>query len=378
MLQIMAGDVAARILTDFKEIGQFWNDAAAIHGAPQSFLWIDSWRAIVNADSFVVGLFDGNGPILLVPLEVVSQSGTKIVRYPGGSHANCNFPWLRKEYCGVVGREAVRQLIETIRKARSDIDALSLTRQLSELQGTPNPLLTLGMEPNPNPVLAASLDGGFDAVLDYANRKRKLKKHRQHSRRYEESGGWRIAGPQNRTEADNILDLYFAMKAQRFRKMGIRDPFADENVRNFFKTLFGEELAKSQELNELRFLEVGGTVRSIIGKQFGDTGSTVEFAAIAEDELTTASPGEFLFFEDISRSCDEGRSIYSFGIGDEPYKREWCDIERTIYDTLVPLSARGKLFTTLQSARDAIAGSLKRNPRLWSLTKTLRSRFAKR
>ncbi|OIS93570.1 GNAT family N-acetyltransferase [Brucella cytisi] len=374
----MAGDVAARILTDFKEIGQFWNDAAAIHGAPQSFLWIDSWRAIVNADSFVVGLFDGNGPILLVPLEVVSQSGAKIVRYPGGNHANCNFPWLRKEYCGAVGREAVRQLIETIRKARSDIDALSLTRQLSELQGTANPLLTLGMEPNPNPVLAASLDGGFDAVLDYANRKRKLKKHRQHSRRYEESGGWRIAGPQNRTEADNILDLYFAMKAQRFRKMGIRDPFADENVRNFFKTLFGEELAKSQELNELRFLEVGGTVRSIIGKQFGDTGSTVEFAAIAEDELTTASPGEFLFFEDISRSCDEGRSIYSFGIGDEPYKREWCDIERTIYDTLVPLSARGKLFTTLQSARDAIAGSLKRNPRLWSLTKTLRSRFAKR
>ncbi len=134
------------------------------------------------------------------------------------------------------------------------------------------------------------------------------------------------------------------MKAQRFRKMGIRDPFADENVRNFFKTLFGEELAKSQELNELRFLEVGGTVRSIIGKQFGDTGSTVEFAAIAEDELTTASPGEFLFFEDISRSCDEGRSIYSFGIGDEPYKREWCDIERTIYDTLVPLSAPGANF----------------------------------
>ncbi len=66
-------------------------------------------------------------------------------------------------------------MIETIRKARSDIDALSLTRQLSELQGTANPLLTLGMEPNPNPVLAASLDGGFDAVLDYANRKRKLK-----------------------------------------------------------------------------------------------------------------------------------------------------------------------------------------------------------
>ena len=374
----MAGEVAAYILTDFSDISRLWSDPAAIHGAPQSFAWIDSWRAIVNADSFVIGLFDGDGPILLVPLEVVSQSGAKIARYPGGSHANCNFPWLRKEYDGLLGPEMVRQLIEKIRKARPDIDALSLTRQLSELQGVTNPLLTLRKAPNPNPVLAASLGGGFDAVLDRANRKRKLKKHRQHSRRYEESGGWRIAEPQNQAEANTVLDLYFAMKAQRFRKMGIRDPFADENVRNFFKAFFGEGLVKGRNLHELRFLEVGGTVRSIIGKLLGDTGPTVEFSAIAEDELTSASPGEFLFFEDISRSCDEGRSIYNFGIGDEPYKREWCDIELTIYDTLVPLSAKGKLFTALQSVRNAIAGSLKRNPRLWGLAKTLRSRFARR
>lgn len=374
----MAGEVAARILTDFGEIGRLWNGAAAIHGAPQSLAWIDNWRAIVNADSFVVGLFDGDGPILAVPLEVVRQNGAKIARYPGGSHANCNFPWLRKEYGPVLRREALRQLVDAIRKARPDIDALSLTRQLSELQGAANPLLALGKAPNPNPVLAASLGGGFDAVLDRANRKRKLKKHRQHGRRYEESGGWRIAGPQSRAESDKILDLYFAMKAQRFQKMGISDPFADENVRNFFKALFGERLAKGPGMNELRFLEVGGTVRSIIGKLFCDTGPTVEFGAIAEDELTAASPGEFLFFEDISRSCDEGRSIYSFGIGDEPYKREWCDIERTIYDTLVPLSAKGRFFTALQSVRNGIAGGLKRNPRLWGFAKTLRSRLAKR
>ncbi len=374
----MAGEVAARILTDFSEIGRLWKDAGAIHGAPQSLAWIDNWRAFVNADSFVVGLFRGSTPILLVPLEAVIHKGVKIARYPGGTHANCNFPWLRKEYGSVPGCEAVRQMVGAIRKARPDIDALSLTRQLAELQGTPNPLLVLERGINPNPVLAVSLDAGFDAVLDRTNRKRKLKKHRQHGRRYEENGGWRITSARSHAETAEVLDLFFAMKAQRFRQMGISDPFADGNVRNFFNAFFREGLTKDGELNELRFLEVGGTIRSIIGKVFGIAGPTVEFGAIAQDELMTASPGEFLFFEDISRSCDQGHSIYSFGIGDEPYKREWCDIELTIYDTLVPLSAKGKLFTALQSARNAVAGSLKRNPRLWGLAKTLRSRFAKR
>ncbi|MCK1978030.1 GNAT family N-acetyltransferase, partial [Jeotgalicoccus huakuii] len=89
--------------------------------------------------------------------------------------------------------------------------------------------------PNPNPVLAVSLNGGFDAVLDRANRKRKLKKHRQHDRRYEESGGWRIDAPQSPAESEKVLDLFFTMKARRFRQMGISDPFADEKVRHFFK-----------------------------------------------------------------------------------------------------------------------------------------------
>ncbi|MBA8850038.1 CelD/BcsL family acetyltransferase involved in cellulose biosynthesis [Ochrobactrum intermedium] len=374
----MAGEVAARILSDFSEIARLWKDAEAVHGAPQSLEWIDNWRAIVNADSFVVGLFHGTKPILLVPLEAVSHRGVKIARYPGGSHANCNFPWLSKEYNGVAGRDAVNQLLGIIRKVRPDIDAVSLTRQFSEMQGAVNPLLALGKAPNPNPVLAVSLNGGFDAVLDRANRKRKLKKHRQHDRRYEESGGWRIDAPQSPAESEKVLDLFFAMKARRFRQMGISDPFADEKVRRFFKAFFCVGLTKDHQLNELRFLEVGGTIRSIIGKVFGVAGPTVEFGAIAQDELMTASPGEFLFFEDISRSCGEGHSVYSFGIGDEPYKREWCDIDLAIYDTLVPLSAKGRFFTALQSARNAVAGSLKRNPRLWGMAKALRSRFAKR
>ncbi len=160
--------------------------------------------------------------------------------------------------------------------------------------------------------------------------------------------------------------------------MGINNPFADSAIQAFFKELFGNAIGRDKREFELKALEVDGKTRSIIGKVFSENGPTVEFNAIADDELVTASPGEFLFFEDIKGICDTGLSHYSFGIGDEPYKREWCNIEACVYDTVVPLTLKGRSYTVLQSARKKLVAKIKRNPRLWQFVKRLRSKVAGR
>lgn len=362
------------LITEYAQLREVWSKPGVLHGNAQTFDWIDCWRRHVNPDSLVAGLIAGDTPVMLLPLEAVSVNGTRVLRYPGGSHANCNFPWLD----GSVDDASVGLLVSAIRAARPDIDVLSLTRQLPSLSGQDNPLLQLKSVENPNPVLAASLDSGFDAVLERSNAKRKLKKHRQHGRRYEEAGGWRIYAPQFREETDQLLDTFFALKAHRFRQMGISDPFDDAHIQAFFKELYGEAARKQRPRYQLQILEVTGKVRSLIGKTFSKDSPTVEFSAIADDELMTASPGEFLFYEDIKKSCDAGLSLYSFGIGDEPYKREWCDIESNVYDTIVPLTLKGNAFTALQSVRSKVVATVKGNPRLWQMAKALRSKLAKR
>lgn len=160
--------------------------------------------------------------------------------------------------------------------------------------------------------------------------------------------------------------------------MGISDPFAEANIQAFFKQLYSHAAEQQSPNFELQVLEVNGKIRSLIGKSISKSGPTVEFSAIADDELMTASPGEFLFYEDIKKNCESGRDIYSFGIGDESYKREWCDIQSSIYDTIIPLTAKGKAFTVLQSARSKMVAAIKGNPRLWQLAKTMRSKLARR
>jgi len=367
-----------RIIADYAELHALWFSSEALYGNAQSFEWIDAWRNQVNPDSFVAALFLGDTPALMLPLESIVVSGARILRYPGGTHANCNFPWLNRSLAHTIDDAELDALVSAICREKREVDVISLTRQLHSLSGLSNPLLRLKSQKNHNPVLTASLDGSFDVVLKRGNAKRKLKKHRQHERRYNENGGWRIYSPKRRDESDQILDIFFALKAHRFRQMGINNPFADYAVQAFFKELFGNSIGCEKTAFELKALEVDGKIRSVIGKVVSEAGPTVEFNAIADDELVTASPGEFLFFEDIQSSCDAGLSHYSFGIGDEPYKREWCNIEACVYDTVVPLTSKGRAFKALLSVQKKLAARIKGNPRLWQVVKRLRKQFARR
>src|SRR5690606_14626422 len=85
----------------------------------------------------------------------------------------------------------LRPLFKAIAGARPDIDLVSLERLQPDLDGVTNPLLVLPGQHSPNVSLAADLEGGFDAVLARIGGKRKCKKHRSQTRKFEALGGYR-------------------------------------------------------------------------------------------------------------------------------------------------------------------------------------------
>lgn len=372
----MGARLSSRISSDVTAALELWEPDSFVAGLPQSATWLRNWQAHANADCFVAALYDGETPVLMLPLEVVKSGSVRLARFPGGTHANGNFPILSRAAAGTISADDIRSLTRTIHAARPDIDALLLARQLGSLNGLENPLLHLSHAPNPNPVLSASLGCGFDAVLDRGNAKRKRKKHRQHTRRYEEAGGYRIVTAASPDEARALLDRFFVIKAEHFTKRGIDNVFGEPEVREFFHGLFGEAAGKTPRTFEIKGLEVGGIIRAVIGKSFWMNDLTVEFGGIAEDDLVSASPGEYLFFEDIMQSCGDGIAVYSFGIGDEPYKRDWCDIELPLYDGMVGFTMKGRAYAAAYRARNAATAMIKRNAWAWGLAKKLRGRIS--
>ena len=93
-------------------------------------------------------------------------------------------------------------------------------------------------------------------------------------------------------------------------------------------------------------LRVGGEILAVAGSSVRHGTNIVEFGAVRAHE-PTLSPGDFLFHQMIKRACEDGMTAFDFGVGDEPYKRAWCDVETQHFETVRGIGARGLAYAQL-------------------------------
>lgn len=341
---------------------------SAAHAAPQNPSFVEAWADNPGADMVLATASRDGRTCLMLVLEIVRDGTATIARHPGGRHANGSFPaFSGQEFSGI--REI---LAAAMRRARPDVDLILLERNEIERGGRANPLHGPGCAVSPNIALSASLENGFDGLFDGTSGKRKRKKHRAQVRKFEEVGPCRRFAATNPAEVDALLSAFYEMKAERFRQMGIADVFAPASVRNAFRRLFVRALDKAAPDFVLHGLEVGGVLRAVTGSSISGGRITCEFSSFRVDELASASPGDFLFYENVREACEDGLSVYDFGVGDEVYKRQWCNIETRHFDFHLPLTARGHAVSAVRRTTGAVKRAVKENPFIWSMLKTLR------
>lgn len=342
----------------------------------QSALWVEGWVSAVRPDGLIVTVAEGGRTVFALALEIDRVGPFRVARFMGGTHANGNFAPALPGWTDAKAQAGIAELAAAIRAARPDLDALLLQRLALDLDGVKNPLLALPHVPSPNIALAVDLRTGFDAVLERTSSKRKRKKHRAQMRKFEAAGGYRRIVADTPDETRRLFDAFLAMKEQRFRKAGVTDVFADAEIRAFFHALFAGSLCDPSPGFTLEGLEVGGKLRAVTGTSRCGKRLICEFGGISDDELAAASPGEFLFYENIESACDGGFEIYDFSVGDEPYKRLWCNIETRQADALVPLSVKGHCFAAAMRLTSSLKAFIKNSPLIWKIVKALRKRAA--
>lgn len=373
--RVMADDVTTITVTPanepaLRDYEEFCRNA--LHGPCQHPIWVRSWITTTGADIVIVTLSQGERPRLKLALEVVRKGPLRIARFIGGNHANGNFAAMDRQMQSLDIKPS--GLRAALRKARPDLDLVLLSRQNPRFEGYDNPLSALATMQSPNISLAIDLSGGFEAVLSRHNAPRKRKRHNYQVNRFKRRGGHRLIEASTPEEVETLMATFFRLKGASLRSQGISDPFAPPEIRAFFHMLFRKALEEGEPPFVVHAVEVNGEFAAINGQSVTRETVICEFGTYSDTD-PKASPGHFLDYSNIQQACEQGKLIYDFSVGDEDYKRSWCDIETWQFETLVPLSISGHVLALYERVRAAAVMRLKSNHELWAFAKRLRERI---
>ncbi len=375
--QIHAGSMAVTVHRDYGEIEKAYARLSATATVPalQSPQWVRLYQTFHGGHFAHVCMGMPGHELLILPLEMTRRHGVNVLGYAGGSHANGNFPVIDRALWHDTATLAAGAVAAALRQSNIGADVVILERQLGAHDGIANPFVTPASAPSPNLALAADLSQGFDHLMSVISGKRKRKKNRSQARKFEAAGGYEFARATTQEDVDRLLDSFFESKELRFRASGITNVFGSAEIQRFLRALFKGELGSAKPRFFLDALKVGGRIRAVTASSVTGDRVTCEFASICEDELAQHSPGEFLFFRNIEQAAADGYVTYDFGVGDEHYKRMWCNVETTHFDTVIPVTAKGAAYGMAWRTIAAAKRRIKRDRMLWPLVKRLRQRM---
>ncbi|MGK6312861.1 GNAT family N-acetyltransferase [Neorhizobium sp. DT-125] len=342
----------------------------AINSLHQGFGWCLGWTEAHGREFAIVQGIAKGRTLLILPLEIVLEKGVKIARFPGDRFNNINTGLFDPDLAAPDAEELLN-FAYALRIALKDrADLVVLDNIPLRWRGLRHPLTELATIENQNRSFQLPLFADFEATIAQLNAKSRRKKFRSSSRKIEAIGGYEYIVPRGHDEKHALLDLFFRQKGERLRLFGLPDVFQPREIRDFFHRLLDVPTEGSDTplvLHAIRLRgEHEGHIPAIAGLSRKGGHVICQFSSIDETVCPEASPGELLFWLTIERSCREGAAIFDFGIGDQPYKRNWCSQETVQHDILLPLTWKGSMARPLLIGMTRAKAAIKRNPDLYS------------
>ncbi|CDZ42838.1 GNAT family N-acetyltransferase [Neorhizobium galegae] len=365
---------------DLRSVEAEWRrlEKLAQNSLHQGFDWCRAWAQAHRSELAIVqGLVDGR-TLFILPLEIVSERRARIARLLGHRFNNVNTGLFDAELAAPDAEE-LQNFAHGLRLALSDkADLIVLDNIPLAWRGMQHPLSALASIENQNHSFQLPLLQGFEATLAQLNAKSRRKKFRSQSRKIEAIGGYDHFIPTDPAEKHALLDTFFHQKSERLRLFGLPDVFQLPGIQDFFHRLMdvparGTDTPLTLHAIRLRG-EHEGHIAAIAGLSRKGDHVICQFSSIDETICPEASPGELLFWLMIEQSCREGASVFDFGVGDQPYKRNWCTQETVQHDMLLPLTWKGSAMRPVLIGVTRAKAAVKRSPHLYAMAQRWRSR----
>ena len=341
----------------------------------QTRAWLLPWietlaRRSGIAPFFVLAVGADERPAALLCLGLIRRGPIRVATWLGGKDSNFNMPlmpsgsaWDRRDVTRLL-RDAARAF------GRDGPDVFALVNQPFAWNGQANPFALVAHQKSASSAYGTALQRDADAVLGTKFSKESRRKLRKKETRLAAFGPLTyevVTEPEARAAA---IDAFLDMKRARFRDQKIASTFDWPEMRDFIEAASKPGAAGI----ELHVLRAGARIFAACGgAAHGGQWSGMFTAFDADDAIAKTSPGELLLMRVMAKACNDGLTRMDLGVGEARYKSVFCGEEIPLFDSVLPVTPRGRLFAPIARAALYTKRVVKQNPRLLALAKRLRA-----
>jgi CelD/BcsL family acetyltransferase involved in cellulose biosynthesis len=382
-----AEPIALGVATDIEAVAAAWRqfETTADCTVFQTFAWQSAWLRTVGAHrrlrpAIVTGRDRSGALLFLMPFAVEGGLVRRLV-WLAADFCDYNGPLLAADFAARVTPERFaalwREIVALLRHdARLSFDVALLDKLPETVGNQPNPFLALGGQLNANGAHLTRLGADWESFYR-AKRSSATRRHdRSKLRHLAAFGEVRFVTPDDPAAT---LDTLFAQKARSLARMGIGNLFARPGVAGFFREIVDHP--GSAGLAHVSRLDVGNAAAATnLGLVFRGRYYHV-LTAYEGGELARFGPGAAHLHELMRYAIARGCRIFDFTVGDQDFKRNWCDRELKLYDLRLAVSPFGWPVAAVAAAAGWLKRLVKRTPALWrafSAARVLAARLVRR
>jgi CelD/BcsL family acetyltransferase involved in cellulose biosynthesis len=370
------GDVRIDVYEDLAAIERDWRafEPQADCTVFQSFDWLAAWQrhiGVLNGvtPAIVVGR-DGAGAIqILLPLTVRKAGIVRELTWLGAELCDYNAPLLAANFSARIDAKRFMALWQEIARCLQALpslryDVVDLEKMPETVGAQQNPMRHLGGTMTPSGAYLTHLTGDWETYYTTKRSSATRRRDRTKRKKLSEFGALTFVTPTDAGDILHTLDTLMAQKARSFAHMGVANLFAKPGHADFYRALAADPATRP--LVHVSRLDVG-TTAAAVNLALTYRGCYYHLLASYDDgELSRFGPGAAHLHDLLHYAIDHGFKVFDFTIGDEHYKRDWCDTELKLYDYIAPATWRGALVATPMLAGQRLKRWIKQTPAVWN------------
>jgi CelD/BcsL family acetyltransferase involved in cellulose biosynthesis len=369
-------DIRLSIHLDLRAIEQRWR--AFVETADgtvfQSFDWLSAWQQHVGSRTgvtpvVVIGTDAAGEMLFLLPLAIDRFGPVRRLTWLGSDLCDYNVPLLASNFSVRVGARRFAQIWRDILvrvESHPDLglDFVHMEKMPDVVGAQRNPFMQLPRAKHASGAYQTRLTGDWDTF--YAGKRSTATRRgdRRKRKKLSEIGEVRFVTATDADEIEQTLDTLILQKGRLFAHMGVTNIFARTGWSEFFRALAIDPATR--HMVHVSRLEVGSTCAAAnLGLIHRGCYSHV-LASYHDGDVSKYGPGAAHLHDLMRYAIEHHCDMFDFTVGDEPYKRDWCDSELTLYNHISIASWRGAIMALPLIASRKLKRTVKRTPWLWN------------